>query len=278
MAQNAMKIDETEYPLALASPFTFHGVHSDRDLSGFELDVTAFADDEIQRVEDLVRKRLVSVEDPFTDRRYEATVRQKSYSYQEGRRGRHYRLEVKELDAASEFRSLEIEEHTFRVIKNTETVTDETLGLHILLRLTSEEFERFHSLLTPGAIKVRRIGIDDTPIVQRFGGALYWSSHKEGDLRFYKQIVRFYPTDPTDFPPAEIDIASGHEQRAQAGMILALSARYEALVELLIESGQISRESGNALMSEEWRSLIDQQRTAILRSKLMEVDDAEPQL
>ena len=126
-----------------------------------------------------------------------------------------------------------------------------------------------------GAIKIRRIGIDDTPIVQRFGGALYWSSHKEGDLRFYKQIVRFYPT---DFPPREIDFASGHEQRAQARMILALSARYEALVELLIESGQISRESGNALMCEEWRSLIDQQRTAMLGAKLREVDDAEPQL
>ena len=61
-------------------------------------------------------------------------------------------------------------------------------------------------------------------------------------------------------------------------MILALSARYEALVKMLVEKGQIGRESGESLMSDEWRSLIEYERRVILRSKLTEIDDAEVEL
>ena len=61
-------------------------------------------------------------------------------------------------------------------------------------------------------------------------------------------------------------------------MILALSARYEALVRMLVENGQISRESGDNLMSDDWRSLIEYERRVIVRSKLTEIDDAELEL
>ena len=115
-------------------------------------------------------------------------------------------------------------------------------------------------------------GLTKAQLSRRFGGALYWSLHLDGSQKFYKQIARFYPTDPQ---PRNF---TGHGQLAQSRMILALSARYEALVKILVENGQITEENGEALMSEEWKKLIDDDRKVIMRSKLTEVDDAEREL
>lgn len=170
---------------------------------------------------------------------------------------------------------MEIDGHCFHVLNNTETVHKDVIGIYVLLRLSREQFLKFRSLLELDSIKIRRLGIDESPIVRRFGGALYWSSHQEGPNGYYKQIARFFPTEP---PPGRIVIASGHEQIAQSRMILALSARYEALVTMLVKNGQISQESGDDLMSDQWRDLIDDERRVILHSKLTEVNDAEFEL
>ena len=276
MPGKIIRIDELAFPLSSGSPFEFPGIHSGRDLSGFNLDLTVYSDTEARQMEKLIKKKdTVKVEDPFADRHYEAALGQTSYSYQDGRQGRLYHFEVMELDEAVGFKVLEIEGHPFPVIRNIETLDDGVVGLHILLHLSADEFEGFQGLLKPGPIQIRRIGIDDNPIVQRFGGARYWSSHQEGSEKFYKQVVRFYPT---DFPTGKIGIASGHEQIAHSQMILALTARYEALVRMLVDNGQISRENGEALLSEEWQTLIDAKRKIMMRSKLEEVGDAELEL
>ena len=276
MPERIIKIDETDFTLPSGSPFEFTGVHSGRELSGIELNVTAYSEVDAHQIEELLKKDTVEVQDPFADRQYEATLTRKSSVYQEGRPERRYHFEVKELDEATPFESLEIEGHTFTVIKNSETLhDDDVVGLNILLRLSPEEFQEFQSMLTLSQINIKRIGIDESPIVRRFGGALYWSSHQDGSQNFYKQIARFYPTEPE---PRPFNIASGHEQLAQSRMILALSTRYEALVKLLVENGQITKESGEALMAEEWKGLIDDERKVIMRSKLTEVDDAELEL
>ena len=179
------------------------------------------------------------------------------------------------MDVAPQFTMLEIEGHRFHVLKNTEDQHDQVIGMHILLRLSEDEFLHFRRLLKPGPVAIQRIGIDENPIIRRFGGAQYWSSHNEGSQEFYKHIVRFYPI---DLSGARGSIASGNEQIAQSEMILALSARFEALVKMLTESGQISQENGEALMAEEWQGLIDDERKLTLRSILKEVDDAELEL
>ena len=61
-------------------------------------------------------------------------------------------------------------------------------------------------------------------------------------------------------------------------MLLALSARYEALVRILVENGQLTQENGEALMSEDWKELISDEREVMIRSKLTEVRDAELEL
>ena len=223
----------------------------------------------------MLKKNTVIVDDPFADRQYEATLARRSYSYQEGRPERRFHFKVKELDKAKQFKLLEIEGHRFHVLKNVEDLHDELIGMHILLRLSPDEFLQFRGLVKPGPVEIQRMGIDESPIIRCFGGAQHWSSHSEGSQEFYKHIVRFYPIDSS---ASRVNIASGHQQIAQSKMILALSARYEALVKELTENGQITQENSMAFMAEEWQGLIDDEREMILRSKLKEVHDAELEL
>lgn len=147
--------------------------------------------------------------------------------------------------------------------------------MYVLLRLSPEEFLEFQRLQRLSQIKVRRIGIDENPMDRRFGGALYWSSHQEGSQRFYKQIARFFPVNDK---PSRAGIASQIEQIAQSRMILALHARLEALVNMLVEKGHISKEDGEALISEDWKGLLSDEREVMIRSKFAEVTDAELEL
>ena len=274
---NAIKIDQMELSPTAGNPFVFEGVHSGGQLSGIEVGVTVHSNDDAQAIEELFKKDSVTVDDPFTNRQYEAALHRKSSMNQEGRPGKTYRFEVKELDEAPQFDQLEIEGHTFPVIRNAERLhsEDNVICLNILLRLSPEEFQTFQGLRRLGPITIRRVGIDENPIVRRFGGALYWSSHEDGSERFYKQIARFFPT---DFPLGGFSFASGQEQHAQSQMILALSARFEALARTLVENGQVSREIGEALMSDEWRKLVDDERAVMMAARLSEVNDADLEL
>ena len=230
----------------------------------------------IQTIEELLKKDTVTVEDPFADRQYEATVARTSSGYQEGRPERWYHFEMKELDEPIPFELLEVEGHTFTVIRNTERLhKDDVIGIYVLLRLSPEGFREFQRLLSLSQINIRRIGIDESPIIRRFGGALYWSSHVEGSQRFYKQIARFFPVDPE---AGRARISLMNDQMAQSRMLVELSARYEALVRTLVDNGQLTQENRDALISEDWKELISDEREVMIRSKLTEVRDAELEL
>lgn len=275
MPGKTIRINDTEFTLPSGSPFEFPGIHSGGELSGIELNVTAYSDVEAHEIEEILKEKTVSVDDPFADRQYEAVLIRRSSGYQEGRPERWYHFELKEMDESPKFTILEIDGHRFHVLKNTEDQHDQAIGMHILLRLSPDEFLHFRRLLKPGPVAIQRIGIDEKPIIRRFGGAQYWSSHNEGSQKFYKHIVRFYPT---DLSGARGAIASANEQIAQSEMILALSARFEALVRILTEGGQISQENAETLIAKEWRGLIDDNRELVLRSTLKRVDDAELEL
>ena len=170
MQEKTIGIGGTKFTLSSGSPFEFEGVHSGRNLSGIDMNTTAYSDVETHQVEELIKKDTVEVEDPFTDRKYEAILTSKSSSYQEGRPERRYHFEVKELDEAPPFTQLEIEGHTFNVLRNTESLYKDVVGIHVLLRLSPEEFLAFHTLLELDTIKIRRLGMDESPIVRRYGG------------------------------------------------------------------------------------------------------------
>ena len=61
-------------------------------------------------------------------------------------------------------------------------------------------------------------------------------------------------------------------------MVMALTARYEALLEILAESGHISRDNVDTLMTDDWRGLTEDARRILLISKLTEVEDADLEL
>ena len=88
MSRNTMAIDETEFPLSAGNPFEFVGIHSGGDLAGVELDITVYADADFQTIEELLKKDIVTVEDPFAGRKYEATLHRTTSVYTEGRRKR----------------------------------------------------------------------------------------------------------------------------------------------------------------------------------------------
>ena len=179
------------------------------------------------------------------------------------------------MDKAKRFDILEIEGHQFQVLKNVADLHDEMIGMHILLRLSPEEFLEFCRLLKPGPVNIRRIGIDEDSIVRRFGGAQYWSLHTEDSHEFYKQIVRFFPL---ELPESRINIASRHAQNAHSRILLSLSERFETLAKILADNGHISQEEKMSLMDDEWEGLTDDERRIILRSKLSKVHDAESEL
>ncbi len=271
-----LKIDQMEFSLNAGTPFTFEGVHSGGQLSGIKVTVTVYSDDDAQALDELFKKKTAMVDDAFANKRYEATLHRKSTMYQDGRPGKTYRFELTELDEAPQFEQLEIEGHTFTVIRNAEELFENNvICLNILLRLSPDEFQTFQSLRRPGPITTRRVGIDENRIVRRFGGALYWSSHKDGPARFYKQIARFFPS---DYPPGRYSFASGQEQHAQSQMILALTARFEALLDTLVENGHVNQETGETLGSDEWRKLVDDEQAVMMTSKLSEVNDADLEL
>ena len=270
-----IKIEEVQFRDSAGTPFVYEGVHSGSELAGLSMDVTAYTEDDVSLVEELIEKQTVAVEDPYAARLYQATLTRRSSSYTQGWTERRYHFEVKELDEVQAFEVLEIEGQPFQVLRNTESVDGDAIGLHVLLRLSQDEFEKFQGLVKPGPIQLRRVGIDDSSIVRRFGSALYWSSHQENSQTFYKQIARFYPE---DLSSRGGNIAAGQGQRALSRMVLSLSARYEGLLKLLVDNGQLSRESAETLMAEEWRGLIDDPRRVLLASKLTEVDDADAEL
>ena len=49
-------------------------------------------------------------------------------------------------------------------------------------------------------------------------------------------------------------------------------------LKLLVDNGQLSNDSTETLMAEEWCGLIDDSRRVLLASKLTEVDDADAEL
>ena len=276
MKESSLIIDGLCFSMESGTPFQYAGIHSGVDLSGIDIEVTAYSDEDISSIKELLQRDKVNVIDPFAGRTYDATIRRKSDSYTVGQPGRRYNFEVKELDEAKQFDTLEIEGNRFQVIRSVEKLHDDVIGLYALLHLSQEDFDKFHSLLLkPGPFQVRRLGIDENPIVRRFGGALYWSAHHEGPLKIYKQIVRFFPT---DFPGSKFVVAPGQEHFNQSRMLVALSARFEALVGMLVDNGQLSRENGESLISEEWGVLINEEREASIRSQLTEVKDAELEL
>lgn len=237
-------VEDYEFRISSGTPVQFQGKHSRRILNGIDLSFMTSAPEGEKKLESLF-SRTVTVNDPFCERVYQATFRQQSQSYTEGRPERHYVVNIRELDEPPTFGEIEIDGKRYTVLKYKETEHEnDSIGMHAVIKLSADEFVAFHSSDKPAA-EIKRIGVDDDAMAVRYGGAMYWSQHMEGDVKYYKQIVRFFPTSlsSTDF-----NLTSYSDFAASVTLLLQTVFRIEALIGELHKSGAIDQEKRDFLL------------------------------
>ena len=259
-----------------ARGFTYTGIHSGDELRGMELKFVSRSESEDSQIETLLNKRdTVTVSDPFVGRQYEATIgREWSSIHQRGQSAKYYQFEVREMDRAKTFTSLQIEGETFTVLKNSErTDADDNIVAEVLLRLSPEEFVTLWDIVSErDTMNILREGVDKNPIERCFGKPASWSRHEESGQSYYRQLVTLYNT---DVPVTKGIIASAQEHRALSEMVVALTVRFEALLETLEGNGQVNEDQATRIRQEQWKELADIRRKTMIWAQLYEVDDAE---
>ena len=273
MSNDRIKINDVTFNKGAGHAIAFHGKHSGKTLAGINLDFLVCGEDKIREVENLFTQETVHVEDPFANRSYKATLYKLSDSYQVGNPEHHYVVETKELDIWPQFNILEIEGHQFPVLKCFETdEKNDAIGRHVLLKLTKGQFIELQNLSELPTVQIKRIGVDEEPITVCFGGGMHWSRHEEGSVEYYKQIVTFFPP---DLSWSKVYIASGPIQNALARMIVALSGRFEALLDELSKNTTISPERRTELLGDDWKGLLDKKRVDQIIWEIEKVADAD---
>jgi len=265
-------IDGMAFPITSGTSFSFNGVFSGKELAGIELSFTVYGSQQENIIENILKKEKVTVNDPFTDRTYEATVRMRSNSFQVGKEEKSYVIVLNEIDLLPPVDSVEIDGIKFQVLRYEESISSGEIGRRALLKLSKGEFDQLHKLFENSSIKFKRIGIDKTPLELRFGALMYWSQHIDENEEYFKQIVRLFPL---ELEPKRFDVASGTTQAAIAHMLISLSARFELLVKELAANQSISNEKRDALLSSGWRDLFPSEQISHLYDMLDQVEDAE---
>lgn len=273
MPDKSIIVDDVTFTTDAGEPYTFQGKHSRKTLSGIKLNFAVRGDLEIEKVEKLCTRNAVNVVDPFSDRTYEATLRQVSSSYQVGRPEHSYVIEITEVDAIPQFQTLEIDGHCFDVAKYRETEHEEdAIGMHALLRLTEEQFIKMQEITKPITVKIRRLGIDENSLIVRCGGKRYWSEHEEGGTIYYKQILTFFPP---DLAPGPLRLAMEADHIALGIMLIKMTVRFEALIHELTTSEIMSKEQRDKVLGPEWKKLLSENRIDEILMQTEKVPDAE---
>lgn len=276
MPSDTIKINDMNFNMSVGRPTTFEGKHAGKELAGIDLDFSIRQQRLVEDLEKLFSSETVKVEDPFVGRSYEAILRKTTESYQSGYPDRHYTMQVRELDLPPIFDVLEIEGHQFPVLRYVETDPDpDEIGRYALLRLSREQFVELQKLIKKESVQIKRIGVDEDPLTVRYGGAMYWSKHKEDGEIYYKQIVRFFSL--SDRTP-KVYLASGFVQDNLIRIIEVFASRFEALVNELVQNNVISDEKRTSLLEDTWEELLDTPLSTETRWPLQRVSDAEKEL
>ena len=271
MERDCINVDGIKFSVDSGTPFSFDGVFSPQKLSGIELSFKVYGSQE-KEIENLLKKEKVTVEDPFVGQTYEASTSLKSSSFQVGKEGKSYVIELKQIDVIPPFDTVEIEGTPFKVLQYEESLTSGKVGRNGLLKLSKEEFDLFRKLLEKSSVKFQRVGVDKAPLELRFGGSMYWSQHTEEGKEYFKHIVRLFPL---DLEPSKLNLASGSTQAILANMVISLHARFELLVQNLAANKAIPDETKNALLTSGWETMFPTEKIDQLFDSLKEVADAE---
>lgn len=278
MSAGIIKVNDVELPIKAGSPVSFESKLVNRELAGIDLDFPASGKRARQMVDDLFKERTVHVDDPFTERSYEAEIRLVQSSFTDGSDAKYYVGELREKDTPPAYDSVRINGTEYQVLRSEEWFQlggDEGVYRTILLKLRDDEFKAIQGLVkdAPVTASMERVGVDAEPFDVLCRGWLCWSEHQEDGQTYFKRVLRF-------FPPSFDRNSSGYLpffQRfdALAEIALGASVRFEALLNLLAEEEHISQEQRTKLLSSDWRELLDKDRIEYYRHSVFKVKDAE---
>ncbi len=275
---DAIVIDDVALGLEYGTPMTNEGKLAVRPLAGIDFEITVTGQQATEVIEGLTKRSEVDVRDPFANRAYRATMRLRQSSYQEGQPRRHYRFEVRELDTPPEVRLLEINGQQFTVLAYTESAGDNGPSRQAVLRLTPDELSRLRQVIAEGKpLQVRRVDVDEQPFTARFGRYNYWSRHEEDGQEYYKQLIRLYPIGEVK-SKLKLDFAQGIPQDNLIEIVKGLSARFDLLLNALVEEGAITAERRDHLLGADWRDAVGPKRASELDWQTNAVRDAIAQI
>lgn len=282
---NSIQINNLSLNIGAGRPLSFYGKLSQQTLPGIHLQFRVSMPEDIEAVENLLTLKVVQVNDPFAQQTYPASFVIHQWSTGNGHLGREYIGEVRALDKAPEYKAIAIESNEFQVLMAHEEVIDmkpdqESIFRSMLLQLTASQFATLQELfnsVAPQPLSIKRIGIDEQPIIVRFGGRMYWSKHTNDGETLYKQIVRF--VEPADLPNGKGGgLALELDQNILFRMVMALTARFQRLTDELVASNVLSREQQAALLNEDWKELLGSQQNGQIMQDAYRVEDAEKAL
>ena len=275
MALNKIKLDDLELDASLGVPISIQAKFSPGILAGIDLNFSVNRDESILKIEDIFQRPEVEVNDPYIGRVYKATVKRTFLSYQENRPERSYKAEVREIDIPPKITHLEINGFEFEVIIYSEREdSNHEIRRHAVLKLSEAEFRQLVSMAKEDRAQIRRVHIDATPIELTLRG-MNWSMHEhEGEI-FRKLSVNLYPVRDKENKSWSDKLGLLMNIRPQnlERQLLILSARYERLVELLVEKGVLSQTEKENLFVQDWGNNND--RIEELKLEFRRVDDAE---
>ena len=146
---------------------------------------------------------------------------------------------------------------------------------HALLRLSEKQFLQLDNILDEKVVQVR-VGEEEASLL-RPGQFMYWSRHNNNGEVYYKQTVSFFPLDaPISQTQPSLVLLTKHN--ALVDMVLAQSARLEALLDELAHNGTIRQERYNLIKGDNWENLLKPERMKAIKRQLNKVNDAEEEM
>src|SRR5260221_9420562 len=165
MMANVIQLDDLEIDASYGTSVIVEPKFSKGVLAGIDLNFRVWDDTTVVRVEDVFKHTQIEVNDPYVGRNYRATGKITQFSYQEGRAGRSYVAEVREIDMPPAVTHIEINNVVFEVAKYSEREdSDNRIIRQALFRLSETQFRELQTVTKDDKIKIRRLDVDDIPL------------------------------------------------------------------------------------------------------------------
>lgn len=270
----ALKINENEVNVQYATPSQLDCQFSKNKLDIIKLELQDLNIASQKIVEGWLSAGEVDVFNPFTEREYKAKARQISTSFQTGRTEKSYRIELIELEEPIQITEIELNGESFDVINYKESIVDGTVSKQGVIK--ASDLDAFRQLFSEKSINVLRVGVDDEPVLMRFGSLMHWSKHTEGDDVYYKQIFRLFDVDLKS--SNKLGVANATHQNNLINLTVHYALKFETLLHILKEDESLSEATKQKLKAFEIDEGIGNQMFNTMHDNFDLVKDAEEHL